>query len=77
MNPQLESVIDQARLLSQEDRIVVFDALQELMAPPDAAWETAWQIEVQQRIAAYEQGGMQADDFDSIMGQLRREFLEQ
>jgi len=77
MNPQLESVIEQARSLSSEDRIVVFEALQELIAPPDAEWETAWEIEVQQRIAAYERGEMKADDFDSIMNQLRREFLGQ
>jgi hypothetical protein len=77
MNPQLESVIDQARSLSQEDRIVVFEALQALMTPPDAEWETAWQAETQQRIAAYERGEMKADDFDSIMDQLRREFLDQ
>ena len=77
MNPQLESVIDHSRALSQEDRLVVFETLQALITPPDADWENTWKEETQQRIAAYERGELKAEDFDSIMEQLRREFLDQ
>jgi hypothetical protein len=75
MSTQLEALLDQARALSPEERVMALDALQELVSPPDATWESAWATEVDDRIAAYERGDIAADNFDLVMDQLRKEFL--
>ena len=75
MNARVEAFIEQARCLNREERITALDALQELVAPPDAAWEAAWAAEAENRIAAYERGEIDAEDFDVTMERLRREFL--
>ncbi len=43
--------------------------------PPDASWEAAWAAEAEDRIAAYERGEIEAEDFDVTMERLRLEFL--
>lgn len=75
MNSRVEAFIEQARELSREDRIAALDALQVLVAPPDASWEAAWAEEAESRIAAYERGEIEAEDIDSVMERLRQEFL--
>jgi hypothetical protein len=75
MNARVEAFIEQARILTQDERIAALDALQELVAPPDASWEAAWAVESEDRLAAYERGESAADDFDVVMERLRQEFL--
>ena len=75
MNARVEAVIEQARCLNQEERVAALDALQELVAPPDASWEAAWAAEAEDRVAAYERGEIEAEDFDMTMERLRLEFL--
>jgi len=76
MNAHVEAVIDQARRLSAEDQVVLLDALSDLISPPDAEWEAAWAKECEARLAAYEQGEMEAEDFDVVMERLRKELLD-
>lgn len=75
MNARVEAFIEQARSLSREERVAALDALQELVAPPDASWEAAWATEADDRLAAYERGEIRAEDFDVVMERLRQEFL--
>lgn len=75
MNVRVEAFIEQARCMTQEERITALDALQELVAPPDGAWQEAWAIEASDRVAAYERGEIEAEDFDLVMERLRKEFL--
>lgn len=75
MNICVEAFIDQARAMTQEERVTALDALQELVAPPNAAWQKAWALEASDRIAAYELGELEAEDFDLVMERLREEFL--
>ncbi len=75
MSTQLEALLEQARALSPEERVMALDAIQELISPPDAHWESAWATEVEDRIVAYERSELAADSFDVVMGQLRKEFL--
>jgi hypothetical protein len=56
MNARVEAFIEQARCLDREERIAALDALQELVTPPGAAWEAAWAVEAEDRIAVYERG---------------------
>lgn len=75
MNARVEALIEQARHLSRDECIAALDALQELVAPPDEAWETAWADEGESRLAAFERGEIEAEDFDVAMERLRQEFL--
>lgn len=75
MNARVEAFIEQAKCLNQEERVAALDALQELVAPPDATWETAWDGEAENRVAAYERGEIESEDFDVTMERFRLEFL--
>jgi hypothetical protein len=75
MNARVEALIEQAKCLNPEERIAALDALQELVAPPDSAWEIAWRGEAEERVAAYERGEIESEDFDVAMERLRLEFL--
>jgi hypothetical protein len=75
MNVRVESFIEQARGMTQEERISALDALQELVEPPNETWQNSWALEASDRVAAYERGEIEAEDFDLVMARLRREFL--
>lgn len=75
MNARVEAIVEQARSLTTDERVAALDALQELIAPPDAAWQAAWAAEAADRLAAYERGEIEAEDFDVVMERLRQEYL--
>lgn len=75
MNVRVEAFIEQARCMTPEERVSALDALQELVAPPDNAWQKGWALEASDRVAAYERGEIEAEDFDLVMERLRKEFL--
>lgn len=75
MNTRVEAVVEQAKVLSAEERVALLDALSELVSPPDAQWQEAWARECEDRLAAYEQGRIEVEDFDVVMARLRREYL--
>ena len=71
----VEELIEHARHLAPEERVVLLDALNELMTPPDAAWESAWAKEAEDRLEAYERGEIVAEDFDVVMERMRLKYL--
>ena len=75
MNIQIEAIVEQAKALTAEERVALLDALNELIKPPDATWQEAWAKECEDRLAAYEQGRIEAEDFDVVMARLRKEYL--
>ena len=75
MNARVEAFIEQARAMTSEERVAALDALQELVAPPDQAWQDAWAKESEDRLDAYLRGEVEAEDFDVVMERLRHEFL--
>jgi hypothetical protein len=77
MNARVEAFIEQARGMTSEERVAALDALQEMIAPPNASWQEAWAKESEDRLDAYLRGEIEADDFDVVMEQLRREFIAQ
>ncbi|WP_313953935.1 addiction module protein [Accumulibacter sp.] len=77
MNARVQALIEQARSMTAEERLVALDALQELVVPPDKDWEAAWARESENRLDAYLRGDIQAEDFDVMMTRMRREFLDQ
>ncbi|TAJ76052.1 MAG: hypothetical protein EPO42_13460 [Gallionellaceae bacterium] len=75
MNVRVEAFIEQARCMTQEERVSALDALQELVMPANDAWQKSWALEASDRVAAYERGEIEAEDFDLVMERLRQEFL--
>jgi hypothetical protein len=75
MNVRVEAFIEQARCMTQEEGVSALDALQELVVPPNDAWQKNWALEASDRAAAYERGEIGAEDFDLVMERLRQEFL--
>lgn len=71
MQETLDNLLEQARKLSAEERGALINALHDLNAPPDPAWEAAWIMECEDRIAAIDSGEMQTYDFDEVMAQAR------
>ena len=71
----VEELVEQARQLAPEERVVLLDVLSELINPPDVAWEKAWAGEAADRLAAYERGEIEAVDFNVVMERMRREFI--
>ncbi len=71
MNTAVGSLLEQAKKLSAEERTALIDALHDISAPPDPAWEAAWVRECEDRIAALDSGEMQVFDFDEVLAQAR------
>ncbi len=67
MNARVQALIEQARHLNRDECLIVLDILQKLVSPPDAAWEAAWTAESKDRLAAYERGDIEAEEFDVAM----------
>ena len=71
MNTAVGRLLEQAKKLSAEERTALIDALHDISAPPDPAWEAAWVRECEDRIAALDSGEMQVFDFDEVLAQAR------
>jgi hypothetical protein len=74
MNSRVEALVEQARQLPPEERVVLADALHAMVNPPDPAWEEAWAKECQDRLAAYDRGEMEAVDHDEAMASLKLKY---
>lgn len=77
MNAKIESLVEQAKHLSPEEQAILTDALHEMLTPPTAEWETAWLKECEDRLAAYEQGEMQAHESEEVMARLSSKYSRQ
>ncbi len=56
MNSQVETLLDQARVLPPGERAELLDALFDLVSPATHAWEEAWIDECEDRMAAIDRG---------------------
>lgn len=72
MNTQIELLVEQARGLSPEEQAVLAETLYEMVNPPDPEWETAWNKECEDRLAAYQKGEIRAMDSGEAMEFLRK-----
>lgn len=73
MNTRVEALVEETKVLSAEERVALLDALSVLVSPPDAQWQESWARECEDRLAAYEQGRIEAEDFDVVMARRRTE----
>ena len=68
---KVEELIEQARALPAEAQVALYDALHELISPPDPEWEAAWAAECERRLGELDRGEVEAEDFDVVMERLR------
>lgn len=71
MQESIDSLLEQAKKLSVEDRSVLINALHDLNAPLDPQLEAAWLKECEDRLAALDRGEMKTYDFDEVMVEAR------
>jgi hypothetical protein len=71
MQESVDSLLEQAKKLSAEDRSVLIDALHNLNAQLDPELEAAWLKECEDRLAALDRGEMKTYDFDEVMMEAR------
>lgn len=72
MNTLVDTLVQQAKALPEQDRAALLDALFGLVSPSDPAVEQAWAEECEQRAAAVERGEMSLVSADEVMQKYRR-----
>ena len=71
MNASIETLVEQAKALSPDEREALIAALQATLDPADPQWEAAWVKECEDRIAAVERGEMPLIDASHVMAEIR------
>ncbi len=71
---KVEELIEQARALPAEAQVALYDALHDLISPPDPEWEKAWADECDRRVGQLKRGEVEAEDFDVVMERLRLKY---
>ena len=74
MNTQVKELFEQARKLSEDERIELADLLYAETAIPYADWEAARVGEAESRLEAYRRGEMQAVDAEEVHARLREKY---
>ncbi|TMH56746.1 MAG: addiction module antitoxin RelB [Betaproteobacteria bacterium] len=73
MSESLSDLEQQVRALSPDDRARLAEVLLEsLQGPPLSEIEAAWSREIQERIAAYDRGEVQAHAAEDVFAEARR-----
>ena len=67
----IESLVEQAKLLTPQEREILAEEILATVIPTPAEWEAAWIKECEDRIAAVDRGEMEVYDFDDVMAKLR------
>lgn len=73
MPDQVSELVQRGRALAPEDRERLVDQLLESLNEPAAAeLNAAWEAEIEQRLAQYDQGAVQAVDAAEVFAKARR-----
>ena len=73
MPDQVSELVQRGRALAPEDRERLVDQLLESLNERAAAeLDAAWEAEIEQRLAAYDQGAVQAVDAAEVFAKARR-----
>jgi putative addiction module component (TIGR02574 family) len=64
-------ILATAKKLKPEEQLFLIDSLFEMLDEPDAAVQTAWAAESQDRLAAYERGEIQAAPIEQLIAKMR------
>jgi hypothetical protein len=74
MAGRIDVLLEQAQLLSPQERALLLDRLQDLFNPPDNGWDSAWAQECAKRIGALDRGEMAAEDLHEVLTRLREQY---
>lgn len=72
MSATLEELEQQARKLGAEDRAKLVELLLESLHSPISEIETAWDQEIEDRVAAFDRGEMQDYAAEDVFAEARR-----
>ena len=71
MNVTSENIIKQTSQLSANEKIELIDALLATVDKPDAAIDALWAKEAEDRLAAYQNGEIQALNLNQVLAKYR------
>lgn len=71
MSAIVDTLVQQAKGLPEQDKLALLDALFGLVSPSDPAVEQAWIAECEQRAAAIDRGEMPLVNADEVMQKYR------
>lgn len=72
MSTIVDTLVEQAKQLPEQDKLALLDALFGMVSPADPAVEQAWIEECEQRMAAIDRGEMALFDADEVMLKYRQ-----
>ena len=72
MSAIVDTLVEQAKALPEQDKLALLDALFSLVSPIDNAVEEAWIEVCEQRAAAIDSGEMALLNVDDVMLKYRR-----
>lgn len=74
MNTHVKELLEQARTLSEDERILLADLLYAESSLSTEEWEAAWLEECERRLAEYEQGEVEAMKSDEVFARLKSQY---
>jgi putative addiction module component (TIGR02574 family) len=74
MNTHVKELLEQAKSLSEDERILLADLLYAESSLSTEEWETAWIEECERRLAEYEQGEVEAMNSDEVFARLKNQY---
>lgn len=74
MNTQVKDLLEQAKTLSEDERIMLADLLYTGSSLSTEEWEAAWLEECERRLAEYERDEVEAMHADEVSARLKRHY---
>ena len=71
MGKLTEDILEVARRLPAAERAALVDELLRSLDKPDAEVDALWAKEAEERLAAYDQGAIEAVDAEAVFAELR------
>ncbi len=74
MNTHVKDLLEQAKTLSEDERILLADLLYAESSLSTEEWEAAWLDECERRLAEYERGEVEAVSSDEVFARLKIQY---
>ncbi len=74
MNAEVRDLLERAKALSEDERILLADLLYAQSSLSAEEWEAAWRDECERRLVEYEQGHVEAIDSDEVFARLKSKY---
>lgn len=74
MNNHVRDLLEQAKTLSEDERILLADLLYAESSLSTEEWEAAWLEECERRLAEYEEGQVEAMNSEEVFARLKSQY---